>query len=267
MTKTPEIPTSVGHADWGDNRFFGFRVLSDLAGRDGFWSAISLALGHRRLTREEEGILDVLSTCTIAGDPRIWPLKAVRLGASYGGTPSGICLGLLATSDALVGPSPAGHSAALLARIVRELGDDLEDDDALSKLVERYRAERVWLFGFGVVFREEDERVIALRRVLAGSGRLERPHFRLIERLDRILTPRKLRVNGISSIAAIALDLGFAPHQVAPLAIAILFSNFLANAVEGAAQAPACLQRLPEHCVQYAGKPARSSPRAESSSA
>src|SRR5262249_2861665 len=90
------LVTRVGRALWGDNRFRGFSVGDELAGATDLWSLVALAVGHRPLGADECAILDDLAACGCAADPRIWPLKAVRLGSAYGRFTPGLVAGLLA---------------------------------------------------------------------------------------------------------------------------------------------------------------------------
>ena len=97
------LTTRVGRADWGDNRYRGYGVLAELAGHDGFWSMISLAVGGPRLDDGQSRLLDDLATCTFAGDPRIWPLKIVRVVGSFGQLYPALCAGMLPMQHAQVG--------------------------------------------------------------------------------------------------------------------------------------------------------------------
>jgi hypothetical protein len=55
------------------------------------------------------------------------------------------------------------------------------------------------------------------------------------------------------------LDIGLSIEAISAFGVMFLFHDALANAVEGARQAPAILQRLPDSSVEYRGRPARSS--------
>jgi hypothetical protein len=52
------------------------------------------------------------------------------------------------------------------------------------------------------------------------------------------------------------------PAQIGYLAVALMHNVVIANAVEGAAQAPAVLRKLPAGTLSYKGHSARKSPRA-----
>lgn len=255
------LPTRVGHAGWGDNRYCGHGVAAELAGSTTLWSLVSLAVGHRRLTAAESSILDDLATCAAAADPRIWPLKAIRLGAAWGRFTGGLSVGLLAT-DGIHGPGPVRACTELLSGIRDRLGDgddrDLEEIVA-SLLVDPDRR----LAGFGVAVREADERVVAFQRCLERRGLQDLPSWSLMRRVEAITIARRAApVNISGATAAILLELGFAPSQTPPLFLMVLLPNMLANAHEGAAQAPAVLQRLPASAVRYVGAAPRKSPRA-----
>ena len=197
----------------------------------------------------------------MAADPRIWPLKAARVGSAYGNPVAGLCTGQLAVDQARIGPATVGGSAALLHELRRTtppLGTQTIDGRLDAWISEGRR-----LPGLGVPFRPEDERLEALRRCMRARGRLTRPHWILMEAINRHTTSaHRLPANVALAIAAVALDIGFTVEQISALPPAFLLPGFLANAFEGAQQRPAVLQRLPDAAVEYVGHPPRRSPRA-----
>ncbi|MBX7081875.1 MAG: hypothetical protein K1X88_21905 [Nannocystaceae bacterium] len=256
------LPTRVGHAGHGDNRFRGHSVLDTLTGTTPYWSLIAIAVGHRALSADECALLDALSAAGCAADPRIWPLKAVRLGACYGSTTAGLVAGLLAT-DGVHGPRTSAACAQVLCEVASSLGDR-DDDDALAAALEPHFAVRVRpIPGFGVAQRAVDERVAAFERYRAGCGLAPGRHWQLMRRIEAIaIRRRRTPVNISGAAAAILLDLGFTPAQIHLPALFVIVQNLVANAVEGAAQAPASLRVLPREHVRYVGPPPRRSPRA-----
>ncbi|MEM7158118.1 MAG: hypothetical protein AAF799_35075 [Myxococcota bacterium] len=258
----PSIVTHVGHASWGDNLYRGYGVLNDLAGTDGFWSMISMSLGGPRLEPRQCRVLDELSTCSFAADPRVWPMKAVRMGAAYGSVTAGLCVGLLAVDHARMGPAIAGGAAKIFVGLMPP-GEPMPPTEGLHTELDALVASGSRLDGFGVPFRPRDERVDALRRCMAAHPEDEGPYWRLMNAVDEYLAAHhRLPINIAGAAAAVALDLGFRPRQITHLPAALLLSNFLANAYEGAAQRPAVLQRLPDAVIEYVGEPDRRSPRA-----
>jgi hypothetical protein len=262
------LTTRVGRAEWGDNLFCGYRVLAQLLGRESLWSMLSLAIGGPRLGKPEERLLDDASTAAFAGDPRIWPLKLTRLAASYGRVYPALCAGLVPMEGALVGPAAGGPAARQLVDIQRALGDRIADPGALERHVAGLLDRGIRIPGFGVPYRQRDERFDALAHRVEAHGRHQLPYWKLVRKLDEILGRRKrLPPNIAAGTAALLLDLGYTPSQIDVFPMLFLLSAFLANAVEGARQAPAVLRELPAERVEYVGPPPRRSPRAEASSA
>jgi hypothetical protein len=64
------------------------------------------------------------------------------------------------------------------------------------------------------------------------------------------------------AIAAVGLDLGMTPGEIAVFGMLPLFHDALANAAEGARHASPELQCLPGRVVEYVGPPPRASERA-----
>ncbi len=270
MTAKPSVPplqTQVGHASWGDNQVRGFSLLHDLVTHSGFWCTASLALGGPRISAEDEALLDHVSTCTYACDPRIWPLKAVRLGSAHGSYTAGLCVGLLATEDSRIGPSVSGRAAQLIADAAESLDDGpIPEPAVMMRWLERRLVSEPQLPGFGVAFRARDERVDAVARCLEVHGRAGHRHWQLMLVLDACMRERRAPVNLASALAAVCLDLGFRPQQIGPLATLMTTSSYVANACEGAQQRPPVLQQLPDATIDYRGPPPRESPRARAAS-
>jgi hypothetical protein len=263
MTRRPRpvLPTRVGRATHAGNVFFGHRVEDELLGHETTTSLAILAVTGQRATRVQVDVLDDVATVLSAADPRIWLFKVARLASAYGGLVSGVVCANLCVHRAPVGHLATGRAAALLDELAREVGHPARQDAIAAALSARLAAGR--LAGFGVAFRAEDERAIALARRLEESGRDQLPYLSLLRAIiPEVRARRGLEPNATSYIAASMLDLGFAPEHVGPLVFAIAQHEFVANAVEGARQAPPILQRLPDEHVAYVGPAPRVSPRA-----
>lgn len=258
------IKTHVGHAEHGDNIFCGESVRTTLAGQTGWAGLISLAVGSRLLSADDAAVLEDAAVCTLAADPRIWPLKVTRLVSSYGGTLAGFCAGHLLLEEAIMGPWPTGMAAAFLVEVASALGDGIEDDEATRQFVLAQLASGRKLSGFGVPFRPKDERVAALEECLVRRERANGKFWKLSKRLDAIMTAEK-KVHGNQSLAlaAVFLDLGFDPSHVSVLTTALLDLCFYANAVEEARLQSPSLRCVPAVYVEYVGREPRVSPRAE----
>jgi hypothetical protein len=255
----PALVTRVGHASWGDNLFRGHSVDTELAGKRGMWGIVSLAIGGPHLDATDEGVLDDIAACSLAADPRIWPMKLARLGSAYGSYTTGLFTGMKGTEQAQVGI----FAVTGIARLLVDLAERLERGGVLRDEVERIIVEHRRFPGFGVPFRDEDERVVALRRCVEARGRAQRRYWALVTAIEAQLSERKqLSPNFAAAMGSLLLDLGFAVEQLSPMAAFAVIPNFLANAYEGAGQRPAVLQRLPGAAIEYVGMPFRESPRA-----
>jgi hypothetical protein len=147
--------------------------------------------------------------------------------------------------------------------LARDVGEN-PDDIALHAWLEAAVASRSLLPGFGVPFRDTDERVAAIRQLVAGSHAVERPYWSLFERTSAWVTQRKgIAPNLGSAAAALLLDMGFTPEETGRVIVFLVMLMQFANAVEGADQAPALLQTLPAHVVSYEGPGPRVSSRAQ----
>jgi hypothetical protein len=253
------IRTGVGRAAAGDYEQFGASVYRDLVGKTSYLGLVAFALTGQKLTQAEEELLDDLATSSHVSEPRVWPIKITWIAGSLGrSVPAYIC-GAIALDSDMVGGRVAENAAEMLVALNAAVTATNDDDDAILAFVMANQH----LYGFGVPFRKYDERLSAFRGALERRGHLPGKYWKLAERFWRIAREsRRIEVNIIGATAALCLDLGFAPAQVAPMAVMLLTPTFLANATEAAAQSPEVLKALPAECVRYVGPPARESPRA-----
>jgi hypothetical protein len=253
------IETRVGRSLTGDYDHFGLRVFRDLAGSTSYLGLIAFAVTGRRITRDDEGVLDDLAVASHVPEPRVWPIKLSRLGASFGRSMPGFLCGSVALDCDLVGGRVAEDAADLLVELRAHLGNTADDDDAIRAFLEP----RKRLIGFGVPLRAVDERVVAFRTCLARRGRSGGAWWSLGERLWRVVKEtRGVEVNIVGATAAISLDLGFAPREIVPLAAVLLQPTLLGNAVAGAVESPEHLRSLTPEEVRYVGPGPRESARA-----
>lgn len=260
---SPTLPTRVAHAGWNEHRFFGHRLFAELAGHESLTGMMAMAVTGRRLPPEACAVLDDIAVVICVADPRIWPLKLTRVASAYGHVLPGITVGNLVMQGALIGFWPAGRAAKHLLDLRSMVADCIHDvatvREAVLCLLERERT----LAGFGVPFRPQDERMVALRDCMTRRGRQSLPYWSLMETASKVMVQeRGVPPNICMGIAAACLDLGISPHEIATLTAIFTNVAFVANAVEGATQAPEALRSIPQQFVRYAGAPPRLSPRA-----
>lgn len=259
----PSIVTRLAHAGWADHRLRGRALFGELLGSFGHWQLLSLAVGGPDLSPAQVTLLEDIALCTNLADPRVPPMKVVRLLSSYGGIMAALGGGYVAHQHALFGSWGAGLASAWLWGLAQELGSH-RDRTGLVEEVLRGRLESGERpVGFGVPARREDERCEAMRRVVRTRGFDHGPYWQLAETCERVLErEREISLNGAGAFGAACLDLGFDPDQVGMLGVAAGLPGFAGNAMEGAHQAPPELRELPPRCVDYLGPPPRPSPRA-----
>jgi len=256
------IATRVARAGFNDHRYFGYSTLTELLGRETCTGLNAMAVSGRRFDGVERDVLDELSVIMSVADPRIWPLKLTRVVASYGGTLAAFAAGHLCLEGDLLGPWSTLYAAQLWSDL-REAVGDVDDTARVEAEITATLARTQWLVGYGVAFRATDERLDALRRRVESRGWQTRAHWQIQEALSRrVQRERGLSPNIAAGASALLLDMGFSVADVPAMMIALMQNNFVANAVEGARQAPAVLRSLPVDTATYVGEPPRESPRA-----
>lgn len=257
MSDAQGLPTSVGRADRGENQFRGFAVGAQLAGQLRHWSALSLAVGHRALSERECEILGDIVVCSLAADPHIWPLKVTRLVSSFGNAVPALVAGILSTAGGFMG----WGTYAPASRFLRALADTPASDREAYVDAEVARLRHIP--GFGVAFRDQDERATALAKCVPDRGFDSGKHWKALLAANEFLERRGVPMNIAAATAALLLDVGFSPSQIEVLGPLLLLPNYLANAAEGAEQAPEILRRLPSESIEDRTPSPRLSPRAQ----
>lgn len=253
------IRTRVGRAGFGDYDHYGLRVFGDLAGKTSYLGLIAFVVIGRRVSAEDAALLDDLAVSSHVPEPRVWPMKLARVAASCGRPMPGFLAASVVLDSDVLGGRVAEDAANVLLDLQKHLETTTDDDVGIGTFIDA----RGRLMGFGVPFREVDERVVAFRSCLERRGRASGRYWVLAERFWRVMKVRRgAPVNIVGATAAVCLDLGFAPREIAPMAAVLLQPTLLANAVGGATESPEVLRRLPASSIRYAGPAPRESPRA-----
>lgn len=257
------VTTKVARAGFDDHRYFGFGALAELRGHEDYAGVTAMAVCGRRISVEDRRMLDDLSVIMSAADPRIWPLKLCRLLASYGGTLAAFAGAQLCIEGDLIGPWTTRYAAETLVELRGRIGDRLDDAAFVESTMKALLARKKRLVGYGVPFRQRDERLDAVREEVKKRGWHVRPFWRLQEAFS-VLTKseRNLGPNLGTGVSALLLDMGFGVDEVPAITIFMNQNCFVANAIEGARQQDPVLRSLPPETVEYVGPPPRTSPRA-----
>jgi hypothetical protein len=258
----------VGHIGDDDNRFCGASVFTELAPRgDGAVELLALAVGAPRLTAIDREALRCVALCTTSPDARVWPLKLARTLASYGNPVAGCYGAQLGNASRSMGPGTATGAATSLVWLRERVGDE-PDRAALTDAVVAHQRERGRILGFGVPFRKEDERLLAMHRFLADHPTTRRPTWRLHTQVIEVMRAlHGLEPNVVFPSAALFTDLGVPPHRAGMLLSMIMGHNFAAHAIEAAEQDGPWLQELPSSAIDDHSRAPRRSPAAEATAA
>lgn len=256
------VRTRVGRAIPNGNLYFGYRVEQDFLDEDGYWRGMLLGMGAGPEQLQHLRLVKRLAGCTLVADPRIWPLKAARLAASFGSAIAGVCAGNVFLEGGMIGPVSAEQGAAFLCDIDKRW-DGTDSCPALVDELARRRAKGDRFPGFGIPFREVDERVAVVDRIVAEEGRGRGRYWRCALAVEAALSGRRpLPRNLVGAGSAALLDCGFTPKQVGLIMWSYGLPTYVANAVEGAAMPAPVLRNLPPSTITYRGPPLRISPRA-----
>lgn len=259
----PTLTEPTRSAYWAadDPHYFGHRVFAELAGRETWTGLMALSIFGRRLSPELCGVLDDAVGVLTLADPRIWPLKLTRVVGSYGNVVSALSAGTLMENGAHIGPWACVDASNALLRVHAEI-DGCENDAArVREVVEAYRREHRFVWGFGTPYRGRDERVVAFRQCLERRGRTELPYYKTLQAVAvamKELTNAEPNIGGV--LAAVLLDMGLAPSDVGSTVVALAQHMFFAHAIESSNAPNSTLRQLPVEYVEYCGREPRTSP-------
>lgn len=252
---TEPIITRVAHTGADELRFYGFKVFAELLGRATTGQMLMLGVSGLVLDAAQMAVIDDIVTAMSSADPRLWPFKVTRLASSHGNFAYGVGATLVAGEGGMYGSSRLAQTAAWLQNAVRGIDVDEISDDEIEQLIGHPGA------GFGVLYRARDERFEALLRLRSDRAGT---HTRFCARAAQVARARKqTEAHVYLIVAALCLDIGLGLEAIAALGVIFLFHDALANAIEGARQAPPHLQRLPDTEVEYRGREPRTSARSQ----
>lgn len=254
-----KIITRAGHIGDDDNRFLGRSVYGELAHEITSASdLLALTLGARIGDDADRDALRFVALAATSPDARVWPVKLCRVLSSYGDPVAGCFGAQLVSAGTVMGPGTAAGCAAGLVFLAERAGP-AEGDAGLDAALSAWLAQNDGRFlGFGVPFRPEDERLLALRLLMADHPLAERPFWRLHQRVVAAMARRSnVQPNVVIGIVALLLDLGVAPERCGVALSALMSHVFLAHALEAATTDGATLYALPAAVVDYQGVGAR----------
>src|SRR5262249_26046701 len=132
--KVPALPTRVSRADWDEHDYFRWKLFADLGGKETLAGMLAVAVTGMRLDPADREVIDDVASINAAADPRIWPLKVVRVASAYGRILPAVAVGALFFESDTVGSMLGSKLARVLVGIRADLGDDF-DDGALEARV------------------------------------------------------------------------------------------------------------------------------------
>lgn len=263
----PRPVQRVGHIGTDDNRFCGAAVFAapgaDLATRcSSPLDLLAHAFAMPPLGDDGRSALFTLSLCLTSPDARVWPLKLTRILASYGNPLAGYFGAQLASFTERIGPGAGSSGAASLRWLIDRLPDEPTAAQVAAAVAEHLAA-RGRIPGFGVPFRAQDERLLALHRLLSGHscqrGRAWRLHLAIAASLRQTA---KLEPNILFSAVALLTDLGLSAERTGLFLCLLMNHTFAAHAAEAAERDGDLLRAIAPAHIDDHSPPPRRSPRA-----
>jgi len=254
--------TRIGHIGFGDHRFRGYSVLNELIDSTDGLALTWLGISGRSLLSEERDIIRLMTLAATAADARVWPVKITRLLSAYGNAYAGFLGGQLATPSERIGAGSLERTAHTLKEFMDAIEDKGGEIDAttITPLLLKYLEKNPILNGFGVPFRDVDERLVALMKRISGHPAEKKPFWRLAAVLMTLMRElKKVEPNVGIAMGALLLDLGIPPEKAAIVCSILMMSPlFAAHALEASQPEYNHWRALSADQINYTGTPRRS---------
>lgn len=246
--------TRVGKVSPTEMHFMG-REVGDLMTCN-YWQLLSLSIGGPNLDAAACLVLDRLTACMQACDPRVWPLKVIHLAGCYGRPSTALGVGAITMELSPLSYWSAAPAAIYLRELRLRLAGQPLDGRSLPELADQIPP------GFGVHWRQIDHRVGLFRVWRQSSEVPPGPYEQLIGELEsQVVSQHEKHVHVAGLAGAVLSDLGFAPEGVGVVAgVLQALPSMLANAVEGSRRGPELRELRPGKIV-YKGAAPRCSSR------
>ncbi len=254
--------TSIFKAGYDDHLFMGKRLYADLMDKTGYFDLLARALRGSPLVGDEEELLNALAVIMAVGDPRIWPLKLIRVLSCYDSYATGMSGAFLMQRRAYIGADVVERLGVQMLELMRETDFGRDAPGVSERVTKLYREKE--LLGYGVPFRPSDERIDQLDALVRKMGRDRGQYWCGYKRIaDFVETRFALPANITIGYTAVMLDMGFPANSLGPLLHTLLVPPLLLNAVEESLHGDHFYQRLPAEMfiVQSAGDALQPSPR------
>ena len=248
------IKTRVG-VHVGDTYLFFGKAVESFRGQS-HWSMLAQALGDGPISKSDSHFLDEIFVALLAPDPRIWPIKAGRMVASYGDPYAGLACANNLLALGVGGPSHTKQDAKLLL-------ETKANPNERVALVRRLAKEENTTFR--VFYRNADERHMLLKAWTLDTELSTRPHYKLmLEIEDEVLSVAKQKSTSVTfSLAAVLLDMGISAENTGHFAVLGVTPQIFANTLEAAIRKEYEYRKLASKVIHYDGAKPRRSTRSQ----
>jgi len=174
--------------------------------------------------------------------------------ASFGNAYAGHFGAQLANFSERMGPGTASMTAASLEWLAARVAEGASVADAVALHPGR-------IGGFGVPFRDQDERLVGLMKLIIDHPARARPMWKLHEQVVEVMRGQhQLASNVVFPLTALLLDLGIPARRMGMFLSLLMAPTFAAHALEAADHDAAYLREIPPSAIDYRGRVARSLP-------
>ena len=241
----------------GDNIFAEKSVNRELMIDPSFIRNVLVSSGCKEVCPDIIDLADAISTSSLAADPRIWPMKVIRLIASKTNAAIASSVMNICFSESVIGFNAAYMCRAQSCKYI-DLIENMQESDVgdIKSLIKN----EGYYWGFGVVKREKDERVTCFKRwfdsrVNSWSERIRKRYTAYCVYEAMIGDIKPLNCN-IALYFSFVLDVAGVPLNSTSSVVSCLVSPcYIINALEGSNDNGLILEdNVPEEKYIYVGR-------------
>jgi len=237
-------------------------MMDDLVGKVSFMQLLMLNVTGRLPERRLADLTEAAFNCMSWPDARIWCNQIGSLaGTARASSVAGVCAGILANDSPMYGAGPPIPATKFIVGALRRKKEGWSIKEIVAAQSDRPGSKPV-IVGYARPLATGDERVVALKRVIADLGFHVGEHLILAYEIQDLLTEHYNESMNIAGfVSAFYSDQGFSIQEIYRLFSANVISGVQACYVEAADQPAGAFFPLQCSDMDYEGVKERDVPK------
>ncbi len=240
----------------------GYSMMDDLIGKVSFMQLLMLNVTGRLPERRLADVTEAVFNCMSWPDARIWCNQIGSLaGTARASSVAGVCAGIIANDSHMYGAGCLPQATNFIVDALHQKKQGWSTEKIVAAQAKRPGSKPV-IVGYARPMVTGDERIVALKRVIADLGFTAGEHLALAYEIhDVFMTKYNESMNIAAFIAAFYSDQGLSTKEIYRLFSTIVMSGIHACYAEAADQPAGAFFPLRCSDIDYQGVKARNVPK------